>query len=620
MLVYFIDQLEPANKLQFERGTISYVLLATFTRPTTISPTFNCEKKVYFIEAIDVAQSRTPKPRTITLRPLTKRNKSKSHVPRATREDAASTPTNTDASRRPSGTDSPTNQAADETPASPSVSEFSTGSGPSSNMSFQIAQTTSRVTLNADGLPSKNNDKTITAFVSLLEGGCLPGDLIPLHITVYHTRAITSMQGIIVTLYRKARIDSHPIMFETAKEMLLDDVPRSRTGLGGLSLSAPSSHIFRMDLAQSFAPMVVNPVTLEAEIKTEVRAPEDLFPTISCISGDMITFTYHVEVVMDLAGKFADHDRFPRMHMISNPGFSFGSKPSSLGYGMHSSTETYHLIDTSEIRREKSVAECTFEITIGTKDSRRDNATLRIPSTLGQELTQVNDVDAPSSGPRNEERSIPLADAQRPDLSQAVHPSLVPPPELEEPADEKVRLRLAEQRLLPSAPPQDDDDASSSQLQASAPTLDAIGEAYGESSQNRAYRELGFSSDSLDDGHGDESVPVYQRHEADTMPSLGVARRTDSAETSAPTEDKQELERRRLFAMASSPDDHQEEEDGEDTGGHNRPDLPVPTAPVFDEDDEFVDHSSPTHAPASSSTMAEHEREDEDEAEPERQA
>ena len=530
-----------------------------------------------------MARSKIPKPHTITLRPIVKRHKSKSHARRAVREELASSPHSADASRRPSDSDSHADHAADGTPASPSVSEFSNGSGPSSNISFQVAQGTSRATLSADEAPHSDHDKTITASVELLKGGVLPGDLIPLRILVHHTRQVTSMQGIIVTLYRKARVDSHPVIFDTAKEMLVDDVLISRPGLSGLSLSAPTSHMFRMDLAQSFAPMVVNPGTLEADIKTAVRAPEDLFPTVTCLPGDMITFTYHVEVVMDLAGKLVDHDRFPRMHMIGKPDFSLGSKPSSTGYGMHSGTETYHLIDTTEIRRDRSVAECTFDIIICSTDSHREAVAHKRPSNLGQDTTRYDDIEIDDDTIHYENMSTPQASALQSRPSQVANLPLFPPPEFEEPGDEKARLRLAEQRLLPSAPPEDGAEASSSQARPSAPTLNAIDEAYREAGQSNRYGDMGFPSDSFD--VDDESVPAYQRHERGSSDGADDTDRTITASRNEETEDKQELERQRLLAMASSPDDNGSDDGQEAESSHERASLPVPTAPVLSDDD-----------------------------------
>ncbi|RAL63135.1 hypothetical protein DID88_004217 [Monilinia fructigena] len=74
--------------------------------------------------------------------------------------------------------------------------------------------------------------------------------------------------------------------------------PKSKTGLGGLSLSsAGSTSVFRKDLSQTFAPLIVDPTTLTAQVTASVRVPEDCFPTICGVPGQMVNFKYQVEVI-----------------------------------------------------------------------------------------------------------------------------------------------------------------------------------------------------------------------------------------------------------------------------------------------------------------------------------
>ncbi|KAK4994379.1 ph-response sensor protein, partial [Cryomyces antarcticus] len=63
------------SSIDFERGTISYMVTATMTRPTTISPTITCDRKVFLVENIDIAALRPPKPRTISLEPISRRSR-----------------------------------------------------------------------------------------------------------------------------------------------------------------------------------------------------------------------------------------------------------------------------------------------------------------------------------------------------------------------------------------------------------------------------------------------------------------------------------------------------------------------------------------------------------------
>ena len=499
-------------------------------------------------------------------------------------------------------------------PASPSASEASTASGPSSSLSFQIAQT-SRSTVLAENVAAQDaGKKVITASVQLLRGGCLPGDLIPVKISVRHIKQVKSMHGVIVTLYRKARIDPRPIFPPGSpyiRNSRYDDLlPGSRTGLGGLSLSRSSNHQFRMDLAQTFAPMIVNPLTLEAEIRTAVRAPADgLFPTITGIPGDMIAFTYHVEVIMDLACKLANQDRFfPRINMTSqSPAFSLGSRPSLADYGAQSSSETYPLVDTTKIRREKYIPHYTFDIVVGSRDSNRVDG--RTPQegeyTWMQEGADVGEAQAPDDsaldGAVDMDESVETVEDADLDRTETIRPPPIAPPEIEEPADEKARIRLAEQRLLPSAPLADDAEPLSAQPQPSAPTLDEI---EGTASHQACLDSL-FSTVSLEHGThtvNGESAPAYRHSE----PSSSLP----ANHTSAPSrsgDDKQELERQRLLALASSPDDDPDDEvqvqrdgEGAPSSSTSAPRLPPPSAPALDEGDndyilEESEHSSSTH-------------------------
>ena len=98
-----------------------------------------------------------------------------------------------------------------------------------------------------------------------------------------------SLHGVIITLYRQARVDLHPAIpigpTEKGKEGKYEDYyPRSVTGLGGLSLSgAGSSHVFRKDLSQTVLPLIVDPNTLTADVTGKVGVPEEAFPTIATV-------------------------------------------------------------------------------------------------------------------------------------------------------------------------------------------------------------------------------------------------------------------------------------------------------------------------------------------------
>jgi hypothetical protein len=250
--------------------------------------------------------------------------------------------------------------------------------------------------------------KTITATINVLKGGVLRGDQIPIRVTVNHTKHVRSLKGIIITLYRQARVDMHPALPVVAnskgdKKKTEDYYPKSRTGLGGLSLSsAGSSHLFRKDLSQSFAPLFVDPRTLTAEIKCAVRVPDEAFPTISNVPGAMISFKYYVEVVVDIQGKLTGLDR-----MVANAGLvNVPTSGGIAGMARDDATSTMfstwggNFVDTDQIRREKGVISSLFEVIIGTKDSerngkRKQTQAVEVPiNPLEEPITPYHDLNA----------------------------------------------------------------------------------------------------------------------------------------------------------------------------------------------------------------------------------
>lgn len=450
-----------------------------------------------------------------------------------------------------------------------------------------------------------SGDKTITATIEFLRGGCLPGDVLPVQITIEHTKPIKSLRGVIVTLYRQGRIDSHPSIPlgppQKGKKQEYEDLyPRSRTGLGGLSLSsAGSSGLFRKDLYQTFAPLMVDPLSLTAVIKTSVRVPEDVFPTISGVPGAMISFKYYVEVVIDLGGKIAAQKErlLPRIGMTSvKPTYGCGDATTArleAAEGVLYATSGPSVLDTDQIRREKSVVDCLFEVIVGTRDSERKRAkkvegcqahdattpsgseNTRLPEVLmdqaGDNLyNEIDGYDDNYNGQQqyhNHEQSTPYQEG----LPRII---AINPPVIDEDVDEKTRLQRAEQQLLPSAPPDDGEGTSSAHPyhQPSAPEAFRLDDLY---RSQHAYPG--------------PSAPAYTGPAAiltdDAVPSTireqySQEFRTDPS--SPRTDDKQELERQRLQMAASAPDDYSDEEVGRPVDrGHPRV---APSAPTLDEE------------------------------------
>ena len=82
------------------------------------------------------------------------------------------------------------------------------------------------------------NDKTISATVEVSKGGFVPGDTVPVRISIRHNKHMKSMSGIIVTLFRQGSIElsPSPSAFDEVQENQLMEtnkvMPRARIGLG----------------------------------------------------------------------------------------------------------------------------------------------------------------------------------------------------------------------------------------------------------------------------------------------------------------------------------------------------------------------------------------------------
>ncbi|KAL5347072.1 ph-response sensor protein [Pseudogymnoascus australis] len=640
------------SSIDFERGTISYMIRSTLTRPTSIAATSTCERKISLVETVDIGPLSVPKPRTISLEPIAKN--SRKHIRSAVRADQAATESGNSAAQ-PKPTDSaaaeesasqrPSTSNPPSSPTSPLQSdlqsEISEGSVVSSSSTgYVIGHSTQSKPVSstpdaAGNKPAPN--KTITAKIELLKAGCLPGDSIPITISIQHTKRIKSLHGIIITLYRQGRIDSAPplSLFTDIKGKDLERLkheeyyPKSKTGLGGLSLtSAGSSSVFRKDLSQTLAPIMIDPATLSTVVTASLRVPEDVFPTITGVPGEMISFRYYVEVVVDLGGKLAGQDRhLPRLGMVSLPSMT---NPNDPVLGTDSSTAPTlaawggNIVNTDRIRREKSVVACLFEIILGTTDSARmrgrgnttknqgpaENIQTSLPTSVppldseGQQNGHVATAPGEAEyqydeygqqwsqwpqGPRdqtytyNGEQHTAEDENQVPEYTQ----STVPPPQVlaSEELTEKDRVRLAEQTLLPSQPLQDLEGAGPSAPPQPTPTA---------------------PPDPDDDLYNDDYRPVAQQrlpatvvngiaHSSDTITPASPQTEEPQAQATAPSvDDKRELERRRLQAEASSPSDFPAELD--DTAGEGPSgSAPQPSAPFLDEEDEFAGQFTSRH-------------------------
>ncbi|KAL1894418.1 ph-response sensor protein [Sporothrix stenoceras] len=613
------------SSIDFERGSICYVVTATLTRPTTVAPIQSCDRRVYLVDPVDIGAVPKPRPRTISLEPISKRSKKRKIVvvtqpPTATGSTtvipagSAGVPgamstisfasgggssdrqhDNATLSERGSARDSAhgTIQFEDEQegyaegrsrtsrvsqPRSPAQTDIrseisvdsvtsggsesrsrssgivgaaggsgsGSGSGPgagpgsgtgagsniirlssptsshapastaghsavsttgtntsSSTITNPAAGSNNGNSTSGNGYRSHNNpaplssvstttisgvvdDRTITATIDLLKGGCLPGEVVSVKVSVQHVKRIKSLHGVVVTLYRQGRIDSAPPEFmfpsagtsiaeedegangeggggngvlingsisgsqphpdldgepsepqswkqkkqkekevkEKAKQLkdrqkdkerghksrkdkkgsggssngstkLENYYPKSKTGLGGLSLmSAGTCSVFRKDLSQSFSPLIIDPRTLQSSVTASVRMPEDAFATIKGVPGDMISFKYQLEVIVDLGGKLAGLLQSgvgpAGPNLVSNSSNPYDGKPmlaptSALWSGGS------NMIDTDQLRRQKGVIFVAFEVVVGTTDTSRQRGRGLKGAALSPDVQQQPD-------------------------------------------------------------------------------------------------------------------------------------------------------------------------------------------------------------------------------------
>lgn len=494
-------------------------------------------------------------------------------------------------------------EASDESPHSPSVSDVSHVSTVSSGKIDAERGSTPlnhHISANGDGHSMTWSDEAMlnpTATVKMLQSGCLPGDVISVKVSINHGKHFKNPQGIILTLYRECHIDLHPAIplgsWQDGKKQQYEDYyPRSRTGLGGLSLSsAGSSRVFRQNINQKTTALYVDRQTLTADVKASVPVPEGVFPTISSVPGAMIDFKYYVETIIDLRGKSAIQERIlPRLSMV-NPVTSFGPVESRFGPDEGYDTKPQFnsgssFFETSQLRRDKGVVTHVSEIVVGTMDSHRSrpkkadhNQDHVCPSKElcgGRNSATVSDAydswyESGRSHPHAEhvDQSFDRypEDSHTIDFAPAHD---ISPPEVEDQVDEKTRLRRAEERLLPSSPLQESGGESS----------------WHEHSARQPTAPVAFDEDDLPvfDPPG-PSAPAYDRRittfaqDAGASTSQSLDRTGERDDPShEPMEDKQELERRRLQAQVSSPDGAMMTDEVVDT-----PDIDA-TAPLLDED------------------------------------
>ena len=195
------------------------MITATLTRPTTMNPTISHDQRLFLCERIDIANLLPPKPRTITLEPVSRRVRPRASPRKPTSESQGRAGTSSGSGRtQDSAPSSPLKHSVEPPVRTPSTSEVSVDSRVSSSRGRTSASGSTHQpyrtsdSLRAPSMMAGLTDKTITATVESLKGGCLRGDTIPIKVDVSHTKHIKSMYGVIITLYRLARVDLHPAL------------------------------------------------------------------------------------------------------------------------------------------------------------------------------------------------------------------------------------------------------------------------------------------------------------------------------------------------------------------------------------------------------------------------
>ncbi|CAI0654626.1 unnamed protein product [Colletotrichum noveboracense] len=611
------------SSIDFERGTISYMITATLTRPTSISPTTSCDRKIQLVEKVDIGPLAPPRPRTIYLEPISKKSKRK----RTGGGEKASLAVESvdhgsDMEQREAVTPDPAASNDESThdpleqPRSPTHTDIQSEVSGDSTISSSTGISLTRAEPRVGGSLTNSkmqavDEKTITATIEMLKGGALPGDTVSVKVSVQHIKRIKSMHGVIVTMYRQGRIDTAPpaSMFadimtkeETKKLAKEDYYPRSRTGLGGLSLSSTSSlSVFRKDLSQSVAPLIIDPVTLETTVTASVKVPEDVFPTIKGVPGEMVSFKYQVEVLVDLGGRLAS-----QLQGGGQPRVGQFAPGSAAAEGNNAVVNSWggNVIDTDRLRREKGVISVVLEVILGTTDSSRLRGRSNTVRTYqmhdgaasGEDISSpwpVDDIHAddgesywPLATPQNpgtlsRQPTITIQPTSPPEEMQA--PAYIPPPQVPDEArlTDKERARRQEERLLPSQPPQ---------------TLEA-GPSGASAPEPNIY-------DAEDEAQPGPSAP-HEGHHAEEQPSAPTLDDLSTARE-ARTEDKQELERQRLLNEASAPPEFPDDYDAGPSASAPPGDVAEPSAPALnDEEEDYGEqYSYRTEAAAGQSSHA----------------
>lgn len=552
------------------------------------------------VEQVDIGRLSPPRPRTIFLEPISKRTRRKKSMALEKTPSFAPDPSDVVSESEAAESSTVVEEPNRDVPAdsrspvqSDMHSEVSGGSGRSGRSTGSVVSRAEFAQLSQVGTTFTSSakqqavdDKTIVATIELVKGGCLPGDTVSVRVTVQHIKRIKSMTGIVVTLFRQGRIDTAPPAYKfedvlgksnTSRNQKEDAYPKSRLGLAGLSLSSTSStSVFRKDLDQNTAPLIIDPSTMQASITVSVKIPDDSFPTIRGVPGDMVSFKYQVEVIVDLGGRLSNLLQGPQTPARFGAFNKSNTDPNNNAFGPR---RGINIADTSQLRSGKGVVTVSMETVVGSVDSSKaqkqrasPSRTIKItdddedvailpdsappaaaihstdpngqslgtyhPQTPGEQsyYSTPPPFQASASQPSTPQQYVPPhagtsnSSALANSYPAEATPSYVPPPQLPDQNNmtDKQLIQQAEMRLLPSQPPAMPGSSSAPDTIPLAPSVP--------------------DDDIYDAG------PVSQGSNSQHIPDEGPSAPTgDDISIATITDDKQELERRRLMNEASSP-------------------------------------------------------------------
>lgn len=350
----------------------------------------------------------------------------------------------------------------------------------------------------------------------------------------------------------------------------------------------------------------------------------------------MVSFRYYIEVVLDLQAKLAGQDKYlPSVGVVNTISpYRAPAAPGRSDTGALNVLSAWggSIVDTTEIRREKSVVSCLFEITVGTKDSERserrrekrraelaqeelgfDLQQVSSPQTTSRKLNE-SEYAEPGEGywehtgqvarryayegryPSGQDQRAQFGDYPGPSTDASVHlnaPHGLPPEFAAEETGltEKERARRHEAGLLPSQPPGSLDivDPILSYEVPSAPFLPTEAGHSPSDFGHDAFAIDALHSNTIDRPMADPSqLGGRERSREVRIPHQGHA-------SLNATDDKQELQRRRLENEASAPSlqgDLLEGDGGEESGLPTAPDASDLTSLV--EDDVYGTRPAPS--------------------------